>query len=73
MSPRVSVFTASHDARFLDDCLQSLVAQTFADWEWVLVLNQGARWAVPMEDPRIRVVVIGCNADHVHIYTSPHR
>ncbi|MFC7484131.1 hypothetical protein ACFQX7_34530 [Luedemannella flava] len=40
----VTVFTPSHHPRFLDECLRSLQAQTMADWEWVVVLNQGARW-----------------------------
>jgi SAM-dependent methyltransferase len=33
------------------------VAQTFEAWEWIVVLNQGARWRPPSEDPRIRIVV----------------
>ncbi len=55
--PRVSVFTPSHHPRFLDDCLRSLLAQTRDDWEWVVVLNQGARWRPLKDDPRIRVIV----------------
>lgn len=55
--PRVSVFTPSHQPRYLDDCMQSLLKQTFEDWEWVVVLNQGARWRPPTDDPRLRVVV----------------
>ncbi len=55
--PRVSVFTPSHQTRFLDDCMHSLLAQTCGSWEWIVVLNQGARWRPPVEDPRLRVVV----------------
>lgn len=55
--PRVSVFTPSHQTRYLDDCLKTLLAQTFEDWEWVVVLNQGARWRPAVEDPRVRLVV----------------
>jgi glycosyltransferase involved in cell wall biosynthesis len=55
--PRVSVFTPSHQTRYLDDCARSLFAQTFDQWEWIVVLNQGARWRPPTEDPRLRVVV----------------
>jgi glycosyltransferase involved in cell wall biosynthesis len=55
--PRVSVFSPSHQARYLEDCLQSLLAQTYEDWEWIVVLNQGARWQAPVEDPRLRVVI----------------
>ncbi|MDG4763910.1 glycosyltransferase [Solwaraspora sp. WMMD406] len=59
--PRFSVFTGSNRTRFLDDCLQSLLAQTYSDWEWVVVLNQGARWRPEVVDRRIRLV----NADHL--------
>jgi len=59
--PRFSVFTGSNRTRFLDDCLQSLLAQTYSDWEWVVVLNQGARWRPEVADRRIRLV----DADHL--------
>ena len=53
----MSLFTPSHQTRYLDDCMRSLLAQTFEDWEWIVVLNQGARWRPPAEDPRLRLVV----------------
>ncbi|MDO3683404.1 glycosyltransferase [Micromonospora sp. C28ISP2-4] len=56
-APHVTVFTGSNRTRFLDDCLQSLLAQTYADWEWVVVLNQGTRWRPEANDPRIRLLV----------------
>jgi O-antigen biosynthesis protein len=53
----LSVFTASHNPAFLDDCLDSLLGQTLDDWEWTVVLNKGARWGPPRPDPRVRVVL----------------
>lgn len=54
--PRVSVFTPTHNSRFLDDCFRSLVAQSFPDWEWIVLLNgKVATWAPPEPDPRVRV------------------
>ena len=53
----LSVFTPSHDPAFLNDCFNSLQAQTFDDWEWIVLLNRGARWVPPRSDPRVRVVV----------------
>lgn len=53
----VSVFTPSHEPRFLDDCLGTLQAQTLRDWEWIVVLNHGARWQPRRPDRRVRVVV----------------
>jgi O-antigen biosynthesis protein len=55
--PRVSVFTPSHRNTYLDECLETLLTQTYEDWEWVVLLNGGARWRPPHDDPRVRVVV----------------
>ena len=55
----VSVFTPSHDTKFLDDCYASLRAQTRPDWEWVVVLNNGASWNAPARDDRVNIVNAG--------------
>jgi O-antigen biosynthesis protein len=54
--PRVTVFTPSHRPTYLDECFETLRAQTFTDWEWVVVLNGGARWRPEVQDPRVRLV-----------------
>jgi hypothetical protein len=60
---RVSVFTPSHDSRFLDDCYRSLGAQTRVDWEWVVLLNgSAADWSPPVPDERVRVYRLGALA-----------
>jgi hypothetical protein len=51
----ISVFTPSHDPRFLDECWASLKAQTYQSFEWIVVLNQGARWEC--DDPRVKVAI----------------
>jgi O-antigen biosynthesis protein len=56
-TPRVSVFTPSNRTRFLDECFATMVAQTFQDWEWIVVLNQGMRWRPESDDPRVRIMV----------------
>jgi glycosyltransferase involved in cell wall biosynthesis len=53
----LSVFTPSHRPDFLTECFQSLQDQLFEDWEWVVLLNKGARWEPPWEDARVRVVI----------------
>ncbi|HVY11046.1 MAG TPA: glycosyltransferase [Mycobacteriales bacterium] len=54
--PRVSVFTPSHDPTYLDGCYASLSAQTFTDWEWVVLLNGKAqRWSLAQPDERVRI------------------
>lgn len=57
MPAPISVFTPSHDPVFLDEAHASLRAQTFSDWEWVVLLNGGARWQPSVRDDRVRVVV----------------
>src|SRR5205085_4101699 len=53
---KVSVFTPSHNPRFLDDCYRSMASQTYDDWEWVVLLNAGAKaWKPPEADERVRV------------------
>jgi O-antigen biosynthesis protein len=52
---QVSVFTPSHDPRFLDAAYESLASQSLPDWEWVVLLNKGARWTPPRADPRVRI------------------
>lgn len=48
---RFSIFTPSHDPKFLDNAYQSVIAQTVDDWEWVILLNNGAEWTVPDDSP----------------------
>jgi O-antigen biosynthesis protein len=56
-TPRFSVFTPSHQPRFLDECLRTLQAQTCSDWEWIVLLNNGARWRPEQPDDRVRVEI----------------
>lgn len=59
---KFSIVTATHlKNSFLDDLYQSLVEQTYTDWEWVLYLNGGAQPnQLPkkiLDDQRVRVFV----------------
>jgi hypothetical protein len=49
----ISVFTPSHDSRFLDDCYSSLLSQTVTDWEWIVLLNGNVKWKSP-DDERVK-------------------
>jgi glycosyltransferase involved in cell wall biosynthesis len=56
----VSVFTPSHDSRYLDRVYDSLRGQSFADWEWIVLLNGKATpWQPPDGDPRVKVSQAG--------------
>jgi len=52
---RFSVFTPSHDTKHLLEVYESLLAQTFRDWEWVIVLNNGAVRPPELDDTRVEV------------------
>jgi len=52
--PIVSVFTPAHTDRFLRDAYASLQAQTFTDWEWIVLRNNGCP-TVAFDDPRVKV------------------
>lgn len=54
--PTISVFTPSHRPTYLEDCLQSLLSQSFTDWEWKVLLNGGCSWAPSVIDERVRIV-----------------
>ena len=52
----VSVFTPSHDPRYLNLAYESLRRQSFSDWEWIVLLNGRApAWQPPADDPRVKV------------------
>jgi len=62
MNPRVSVIVATRDyGRYLAETLASVIAQTFTDWE-LLIVDDGSRDHTPaviapfLSDPRIRCV-----------------
>jgi O-antigen biosynthesis protein len=54
--PRVSVFTPSHDGRYLDEAHDSLIGQSFSDFEWIVLRNKGNAWVPKTEDSRITLL-----------------
>ena len=56
--PRFSVFTPTHDSRWLGECYQSLRNQENTDWEWIIAPNGERRPDIPTEitsDDRVKV------------------
>jgi glycosyltransferase involved in cell wall biosynthesis len=51
----ISVFTPSHNSKYLDDAYESLKAQTYKGWEWIVLLNGDAEWNRPNYDDRVRI------------------
>ena len=52
----ISVFTPSHDPKYLDQAYESLKAQTYQTWEWVVLLNGDAKWERPEYDDRVVII-----------------
>jgi glycosyl transferase family 2 len=53
---RFSIFTPSHNPRYLNSAYESLAAQSVSDWEWIVLLNRKTpTWTPPADDPRVRV------------------
>jgi len=51
----ISLITPTNNPRYLAEAYQSLQAQTYQDWEWVIVPNGGASW-ITCSDSRVRVI-----------------
>ena len=52
----ISIITPTHNCKFLKEAYESLLAQDFSGWEWILVPNNGNK--IPDEianDPHVRV------------------
>jgi hypothetical protein len=50
----ISVFTPTNNFKYLDRAYESLLAQTYVDWEWVVLVNGGCDEPV-FDDPRVKV------------------
>jgi|SRR5580765_290587 len=53
---KFSIFTPTHDTRFLAETYASLKHQSYADWEWVIALNNGATLPKGIKGPRVRAL-----------------
>ncbi len=55
-TPKVSVFTPSHDTRYLPEAYRSLQEQSYPDWEWIVLLNgKASTWSPPATDSRVKI------------------
>jgi O-antigen biosynthesis protein len=60
----ISIFTPTHDTRYLLEAYNSLLAQSVTEWEWIVVYNNGA---VPVEfnDKRVKTFALEAAKDWV--------
>lgn len=53
---KVSVFTPSHNVKWLDECYESLQEQTYQDWEWIVLLNGDNNIIWQCDDDRVKII-----------------
>lgn len=59
---KISIFTPTHNPKFINDCYESLKKQTLQEWEWVIYLNGSATdqfdslGALFADDSRVHVI-----------------
>jgi len=51
---KISIFTPTHKPVYLDRLFRSLQEQTYSNWEWVIVPNNGAV-VEPIDDERVKI------------------
>jgi len=52
----ISIFTPTHNPKYLDQAYESLKNQTYTAWEWVVLLNGDAKWDRPEYDDRVVII-----------------
>jgi glycosyltransferase involved in cell wall biosynthesis len=50
----LSVITPTHNPKYIYELWESIKEQTYQDWEWVIITNNGAK--VDITDDRVRVI-----------------
>jgi glycosyltransferase involved in cell wall biosynthesis len=49
----ISVYTATHDSKWLNELYESLKLQSYTDWEWIILYNNGAQ-PIQFSDSRVK-------------------
>jgi glycosyltransferase involved in cell wall biosynthesis len=60
---KLSIFTPTHDAKYLKELEETIIQQTHDDWEWVILLNNGAKYE--SNDERIKIYYANVNTKGV--------
>ncbi len=51
---KFSIITPTHNPKFLKELEETILSQTNKDWEWIILLNNGAKYKA--KDKRIRIL-----------------
>jgi len=60
----ISIFTPTHDPKYLMDAYDSLCKQTRTDWEWIVLHNNGSK-RIGIQDDRVKEFELECARDWV--------
>ncbi|NCD07252.1 MAG: glycosyltransferase [Spirochaetia bacterium] len=60
---KFSIITPTHNTKYLKELELSILAQTYENWEWVILLNNGANYQAT--DPRIKVHKLPFKSDKI--------
>ena len=52
--PKISIVTPTHNPKYIMELWETIKEQTFKDWEWVIITNNGAK--VEIADERVRII-----------------
>lgn len=50
----ISIITPTHNPKYIYELWETIKAQSFDDWEWVIITNNGAK--VDIDDKRVRII-----------------
>ena len=59
----ISIITPSHNVQFLKELEATILSQSFTDWEWIVLLNNGATYE--SVDNRIKIFTCPVNFDSI--------
>jgi SAM-dependent methyltransferase len=60
---KISIITPTHDPRYLPELERSILDNDFTEWEWIILLNNGAQYTTT--DTRIKIVPCPFVSDYV--------
>jgi O-antigen biosynthesis protein len=60
---KLSIITPTHDTSYLKELEESILAQTYLNWEWIILLNHGVEYT--SSDSRIRIEISPFESDSV--------
>lgn len=50
---KLSIITPTHNPKYLDELYNSIKMQTYEDWEWIILLNNGSNYN--NDDPKVKI------------------